>query len=569
MSNDETPTPRRARGRRPSSGEPRTEMGQVPDNPRDPSTGRRPASTTPIDGIPVAAMPEKFTASMMKPRAGEERLEREDVAYVLLTRLGSSRAANQARGIRWNQNQDFNFGFRELLDTTVNKQDREMLDLAWEIIDRLPEETHYESIINRMDLRPMIYPLIASQVQILEGQVPDAVRVGDAVIRGKTRVRLAEVFQEFDRQERENAIALADFDDDPTVTRDDQLEATRELAAMPETPGEVRPTLASAFADRARAEEEREQRGLTEAEAKELGLGPDDFTTHIMTSQRDYGIKLKTGANTDQWKSEEELRFLVAADGITLPVIMQYEANKEQARRELGPDSDPDAVPGDMEVNLGLDLRERLTDEQYEAYLAMSDTTRPREPLRYLDAVNYISQGNLTGAQIRNIQNHLVDAGYIDKPDWWGDSTDAKTINAWRRLMDESYASGRSFTDILARRRAQNMDKKAEDEFSRVYTLTDSAALRRATDVIGEKLLGRRLTDDERTRYIEAIHGYETDWAKSHDAKVRDEKGGLLEDVDVNARIEEMMMNDHSVESEAFGALQQFAIFDDIARRPG
>lgn len=549
-------------------------MGSVPDSPRSPATGRQPVAQgrTTTDGVPEAAMPERFEFDpALKPRPGEEALSREEVAYWLLNKLGAPRAANQARGVQWHPNpfKNVGFGAQELLDTTVKKQDREMLDLAWEIIDRLPEEGFYESVLKRSDLRLLIFPLMASQQQLLEGTVPDAIRVGDAVVRGQTRARLTEVFQQIDRQERQQALSVAGMDKDESVSADEKLEMVRSLTALPEDRSLLRPNMASVFAEVARADEVRESMGLTEAEALEMGLGADDFTRGTLTSSREFATKLMTSARTDMWRSEEEMRFLVAVDGHSLQQIMEWEANKVQARLELEPDDDGSEIPGDMEVNLGLDLRERLTDAQYEAYLAMSDTERPREPLRYLDAINFITHSNLSGAEIRNIQNHLVEAGYMDEPDWWGDSTDTKTISAWRRLMDDSYGSGRSFADILARRRAKNEDDKNDKEFTRNYTLTDSARIRVATDTIAQQILGRSLTDDERSAYVEAIHAYETDYANTFDKAIRDDEGVMIEDVDVNARIEEMLANDHSVESEAFGALQQFAVFDDIARSPG
>lgn len=121
--------------------------------------------------------------------------------------------------------------------------------------------------------------------------------------------------------------------------------------------------------------------------------------------------------------------------------------------------------------------------------------------------------------EVAKMQTLLMRAGYFANsqgkstaPLYSGDPTDPLTQQAWTQLVGDSIRGGKPIFDTLTGKAAAAGTKFAtiDGKPAQDIALTDSAQIAQGADQLGQKEIGRKLTDAEHAQVVDFIHSLET-----------------------------------------------------------
>ena len=115
-------------------------------------------------------------------------------------------------------------------------------------------------------------------------------------------------------------------------------------------------------------------------------------------------------------------------------------------------------------------------------------------------AAKYLQSPNVTPGMVKNMQDQLVRAGYMDGINARivpGDGWDQATNMAWRRALADSYQRGIPLPQLL---REQTEQRRAN--FKPLSTMAQQSML----DQVARSVLGRSLSNQEQAQLIQQLH---------------------------------------------------------------
>ena len=115
-------------------------------------------------------------------------------------------------------------------------------------------------------------------------------------------------------------------------------------------------------------------------------------------------------------------------------------------------------------------------------------------------AAKYLQSPNVTPSMVKNMQDQLVRAGYMDGINARivpGDGWDQATNVAWRRALADSYQRGIPLPQLL---------KQQEQERSAGFKPISSVGQRAMLDQVAQSVLGRRLDAQEQAQLIQQLY---------------------------------------------------------------
>lgn len=178
--------------------------------------------------------------------------------------------------------------------------------------------------------------------------------------------------------------------------------------------------------------------------------------------------------------------------------------------------------------------------------------------------------------ELARVQNMLKRAGYFemsdgaksDGPVHVGDPTDEGTQQAWRRAVSDSIRSKIPIVDLL-RRRAQSQreaeQRELEEAAAQAVPLSSQARIRVSADQLARDVMGRRMDPSQVGELVEFIHGLE----KKRGMQIVSEDPGFVEDVDVDAEIEEFIRRENAVAVGGHEVADQYELFTRLLAGPG
>ena len=498
----------------------------------------------------------------LQPRPGEAQLSEADAAKILAARFGVGSRNVSPVGQVWDAVNPLPAGGHG-----VRQGDATGQDLIIHMVRMLPPEYRTASVLSNVDLRPILAELILTESQA--ARTNTAHYVNGVPVSPDERVRAGEILVAQNKVIKEQALIVA--------------------AGM-----EERGEFATA-ADR-QAFVERMTNGwrggstlgptpelITEAQSATDVTTRDAATAQLeQTSLRDQLLidaGLLDGTGTPyQYLTEADVQFMFRMNMVDWNGILENEKNKAEARNAGAPD-----VPADLTVDTGGLIPGATTGPRSNAantttmWQAQDQQANANELLgrggetriRMLDVMNSLYAADRTPTELQNLQDKLIAAGYLAEDDvrYWGRATDDATIQAWRTLVRDSINMGQDMASLL---RDQTLAKRAEDEENaekaqRDLVLTSSVGIAASADVLGQQILGRKLSGDQHSRLIEFIHNLE----REQERTLSPEGAQEAEAVDLEAEVSRWIERENSTEAGSYAVLGQFQQFNEIARGRG
>jgi hypothetical protein len=466
-------------------------------------------------------------------------------------------------------------------------------DTSWALIHSiamaLPDEFYYESVLRRIDRR-QIY------AQVMAVDAPGSTTWGGMEFTPKLRAKAAEWWQQNTDDIRATATAIAT---QKGITDPAALEReVAKLSAMPRG-GSIVESPQSRLAQMVA-----ETAGATVEGGGAPGSAADFVTQYRNTQAGSFGQNLQsTDWNTLMTPADLQSLFRMASPDQAIATAIDQDAYLRQdamggrfrdVDRSAPWAGDGARIPGaqrrpdDLRVVYDDDVpmdrtmpRPRPTSHQtewqeieYERRLENQAAAARGERSYSVNEVTNLLY-TMKPDELRRTQNMLRRAGYYDNEDgatFQGDPTDNATQIAWRRLISDSVKTGTPMVDLMKRRAvtfAEAQRRREEEEAKanmRDIQLTDSAAIRVRADELGQGILGRKMRPEEQSSLVEFIHGMQR---KQGEAMAGQPNGRIIEDIDVNARIEEYLTAQNPVEAGGKDAADAYELFTRLLAGPG
>jgi hypothetical protein len=476
----------------------------------------------------------------LKPTEGEDKLNRSDTRKIVDALLGYERLGVDDFAASFLPGQGGRFAEESAKGRALAK-----------LTSIIPEELLYESVLRRVDLRPLL-------AQVMSGNPAGAgIKLNGMTFSAEERYGAGQLFLQV-QQQAENQARTVGTQQGLTgealktyVKKASRLwaEDRKEVGVGPIGLGE-------------------ENRAAAEAEAEGTTAPAPSRTSKSWSDTYDeYARNQLADESIDGLPSEEDMRRLFQLDLADASNLWAAEATRAQAL-ENGVDAPSYQVDAGDLFGVPRTATPMRLPPQAQGTQAMRDLRdnagKPASTKSSVLSMMTTLYGRKPD-EIRKLQEKLSAAGYFDQwdgePEFMGMDTDARTQQAWKSLVQEGFKTNKSLSQILKERtQARKLDEEAG--LKNDVRLTDSAGIRIGSDTVGQQVLGRKLTDDERSRLVRFIHGLELAEGKKLDKDSND----AVESVDVGARIEEWTRSANPVEAGAYDVLSQFDTLQSIIR---
>jgi hypothetical protein len=437
--------------------------------------------------------------------------------------------------------------------------------LAQAMASLLPDGALYESVLRRLDLRPML-AVFAKTPQAVRSMDPDAnwaynpwvtppsEKVGGHYVTpllAITANRELKVQQE----DAKNSVAALDSvvtQSDYDKIRDEVLEGWHS--------GKVGQSVQEVQTEIAAAVESRKQDPVGTA------LAATSFHSSTATyTEADY-INPSTGQTL--FMDHQELLDLFQTSGMTPEEVLfkaySSETAKEKAR--LAGYEFKDTTPETLDLT---GIRRGVPGG---SGFGLTPTAQINRLVPLLEAAKFpITR---TPEEIKELQLRMSKAGYfgldpdnkLGEPLMWGIATDPETEDGWRQLIRDSITEGKSPNQILAERELAIKEKLAEEKAKQIrdIQLTDAAGIRVGSELIAQNLVGRKLDGAEQEQLVGFIHDLERKRAMT----LMPEGGQTEEGVDVQAQTAEFISRELPFEKSTNSLIGTFNNIRSIIGRP-
>lgn len=526
------------------------------------------------EGIPYTESLISFD-SELQPREGEQPLDEQEAADLLARRFGVTRPAHEARRA-WNtvrQGIDALEGVVTMRPATLPtiRPDLESspapFDLMVHLVRMLPAEYRTESVLLNVDLRPVLAELIMTPEQARRN--PNGVKyVNDVPFKASERVIAGELLVDEQQRIEDSAQVIATqlemdgrfaHEAAPVQARrdwvDDQVHGWRNRRY--EGDGTLRPTPQLLV-------EAAETEGY---DARDAALQQLENTTLYQSMVAAEG--LSESERDFQFLSQDDLEFAFGTDmeawNSILNNLLIDSANKQESR-DLGLPTPADHMIDTGGLLGGTGKQQQMMDlPGGQQRINVRGSSR----IRLVDAFNALNHRDRSNDEIRNLQDKLIASGYLDEDDvrYWGMATDQATRSAWRILIRDSVSQGKDMSSMLAEATQAKRDAEEEENAKnqRDLVLSSSVGLQTNADLIGQQVLGRKLSESDHARLIEFIHSLERE---QHNT-LAPEGSQETEAIDIDAEVERYLYQEHGAEAGAYDLLEQVSVFNDFVRRPG
>lgn len=502
-------------------------------------------------------------SSDLEPREDEEVLSEEDAAKLLADRFGLKPRSVSNLGRAWDVINPLPGGGHGVRSSDPTGQ-----DLMVRIIRMLPEQYRTKSILTYVDVRPILEELMLTQEQA--ARTTTVHYVNDVPVTPDERVRAGELLLEQTRVIEDQALVIAaameengEFGDDPNARQqfiEQMVNGYKGQSELGPTPELLTETVeGETLEDRDAATAQLQATSLHDQLLMEAGL--------IDASQTPFAFL-----------SDQDVQFMFRMNMVDWAKILESERNKTEARN-----SGMTSVPEDLQVDTGglitrPDAPIRTSEDGSTTLFEKSDQQAmfddmfnrgDRTRVRMLDVMNSLYSSERTPQELQNLQDKLIAAGYLNEDDvrWWGRATDDATVDAWRTLIRDSINLGKDMASLLKDQTLAKAKKDEEEDkkSQRDLVLTSSVGIQSTADVLGQQVLGRKLSKDQHARLIEFVHQLETE---QHN-RLAPEGGQVAEAIDVEAEVNAWIERENGPEAGAYDLLEQFNAFNQIARQRG
>ena len=508
----------------------------------------------------------------LAPREGERRVTEEEAVELLMRRFGIRRAAGTTGQVlnRIGQGTDLLNPFSRRAEGDNNairpaaETDPTGEYLVTNLVKLLPQEAWTPSVLMNIDFRPVLSELIMTEHQASRTRALHY--VNDVPFTPATRVKAGELLvSEQDRiAELAEAAAPAYADEfaqspDPAAARRAWIEQQVNGWRMDRKEGEgglgALPSLL--------LEAQETEAGSTARDTIEAQVGRSGLYENLLGAAGDIGAQV---AKYD-WMSEDYIQWMFRMNMVEWDQMLTDERNKIDARAAGLTD-----VPADFQVDTGGLLPGQGPVRREDIRMGGnvgSATTQGGTRMRLLDVFNMPFSSKRTTQELQNLQDKLIAGGYLDEDDvrYWGRATDDATMKAWHTLVRDSINLGQDMMTVL---KESTLAKAAKDEdeskkAQRDLVLSSTVGLQTTADALGQQVLGRKLSADQHARIVEFIHQME----REQHSTVEQEGSQEVEAIDVEAEVARWVEAQNPVEAGAYDLLEQFQVFNQIARRPG
>lgn len=497
----------------------------------------------------------------LEPRKGEEELTEEEAVKILAGRfqLGQRNVSNIEKvGAALDP--------RFWGDHGIPDSDRAGHDLMLRIVRALPPKYRTSSVLTYIDLRPLLEELAITEEQ--RDRAAATLHIGGQPFTPDERLRAAELLVEETGRIEEIAVALAANEETAgritTTAQRDQYVAT--IVNSYKNGGELGTTPQLAV-DAGDTDQTLDQREAAQGQLTQTTL------YNQLVQEADV---LGGEPNAYSFLSENEMQFMFRMNMVDWNQILETERNKVDARR-AGQGSVPSdfmvdtggLIPGQHPAARALQVPQNLPSEDRKAFLDQIGGSGNRTRVRLLDVFNSLYSPNRTNKELRNLQDKLIAAGYLDEENvrYWGRSTDDATVEAWRTLIRDSINTGTNMAELLKDQTIAKREKDAERDRKsmRDIVLSSRVGVAQSADTLAQQVLGRKLRPADHAKIVEFIHGLER-----RSANVLAPEGAQeAEEVDVAAEIEAYIERENATEAGAYDLLEQFNQFQNTARQRG
>jgi hypothetical protein len=442
-------------------------------------------------------------------------------------------------------------------------------ELARRMLEHLPEEMWTDEIANHADIRSLLQRVLASEQGAVEDRSEIAQLAGFVMVDENARIatELRKITERTDLSDgsgiglsiQDNSDALVQsYLDDAREGRIALLPSTNDATAIQIDPRTGKPRSNDRNLN-SRLEAENPFAAfinggatgaarysyLTKAELDEMLMRSNDVSGSIdqlMSIEQEFGSLAEAGVDENGQP--------VSIGG--RPVGVNYDDEMTQRIYGVAPGlngrpDDPGRGPTQVDVNKTYTMTETLG--------------LPK---------------SMTSNEVLALSKQMEAAGLYElvggKPLYPGRATDYKFKAAWKLLMGSAVEDGVSMMEWLKQRKDAYEDSVTERLSSR---LTDPARVRLNADLVGQSLLGRKLTGAEQAQMQQFVHGLEMRNAKleaglSIDGQV-DQENGLDINImaDIDARMQEAVRRNSPVEAGAKDVADTYDDFSRLLAGPG
>lgn len=502
----------------------------------------------------------------LEPLEGEEPLDEQRAVHLLAQRFG----------LVTQQNTGFWSGVIQGLyppaaammspsgpdeDAGETAYDEPAKNLLTRMVRMLPTGMRTESVLQYIDLRPVLSELEQTERQASSGH--KYMQLGGQTFRPEERVIAGRLLAYDDAAVQAAAYAAAEArnEEQPFTS---ELERQKFVETFVGNPAESEELGTSPVVAGMEAPEDATDEQRTDLATRQVSLQEELYA--------EYGL-LDGGGTAYAWMPDERVQWMFQMNMVDWNAILDNEAAKGQARAA------GDQAPNDMMVDTG-----GLAEEAWMPQTNQADTATlwsaadsaatvrnisGSSRVRLLDVFNMLFDPTRSESDVRNIQDKLVAAGYIDDEDiqYDGRGYDQATQEAWRQLVVDSVNTGIDMAKLLQDRTISKREEDEEEEAKslRDIVLSSTPAIRLSSDSLGQQVIGRKLSTDDHARLIEFIHNMEREQQTTLDMEGRQE----VESVDMAAEIEQWISDEYSTEAGSYDVLEQFQSFNDIVRQRG
>ena len=424
------------------------------------------------------------------------------------------------------------------------------------VVRMLPPEYRTESVLTNLDVRPILAEVGMDAQEALRQNT--GMWVNDVYVPADERAVARDVLDMENNNVRDQAEAasrlmMAQGEITTEAERVSWVESRVGAYATSEELGAT-PALDIAAMD---TEGDVVERTLAQEQLQDI-TGYEDFMQNVPTFMAD--------SQLPEWYIDQDtLTWMYGMNQVDWNSLLATEAYKDDLRAQGQEGVDPDFMvdTGGLVRGQSETRKMELPSGQYQ------DVTTFSNKVRLLDVYNSLRSPSRTEAEIRNLQDKLVAGGFLDEDDirWWGQGYDPATTNAWRALVETSMAQQKSMQEILgnATRAKREEDENEAKKYQRDLQLSSSVGVATTADLLGQQVLGRKLSGDQHAQLVEFIHGLERE---NHE--LLDPEGGQeAEAVDVAAEVQAWIERENGAEAGAYDMLEQVSNFTDFARRRG
>ena len=504
-----------------------------------------------------------------------KKLSREEAAKILMARLGIKK---ERRSI-WSGGL-LDPGYQTNLypvpgedATKVHLKGIDVEDLFKDLLTMLPEDMLTQRVIQRMDARALLEPLIAQEQDV---------EINGRSFGAKEQNVAATLFAHLNRTTQEELLLqLQSNGVDPTVAA--EIARTQSEFA----PGTVRPV------------------SLNEVRNEENYA--DDLTVAAGELERDEQGTLVNQGGPGNFYNDDELNAILAGTTEIARPSFLGEADIELLFNTQSADGAIDTYLRE------LGRRSAFNEDRGAAMQAGSPYSQvgleaPQDELRiqYRDEVDPVRQralgpgGNTMGGtmtptwdrksytltetlklpntmsreQLKVLTDRMRDAGLFEgtgEPSAIGNPTDPNFKQAWRNLISQSVQQDRPMWDLLGEAIKGREDAKNAERDAFTAALSDPSTIRLTAQALASSIIGRHVTPEETDEFVQRVHAWERESQQAaYEAGGEDYDGdGDIVTVDWEARMEEAIRQENPEEAEAKSQANQYENFRAMLGGPG